>query len=583
MANQILEWKDVKSFIRRRKKLFFIAFIITLFSSIVVALTLPSIFRADTTILIEEQQIPENLVQSTITSYAEERLNTIKRQVLSNDRLKEIIKDANLYPEIQVEEGMGSAVDAMLESIELEPESVGFTDPKTGKPMSMTIAVVLSYEGEDPKTVQEITNVLGQLFLEEDVKIREKITNATTNFLMAESESLKKQIQLLEKKITAFKAEHFGELPEHSSVNLETIGRLERELDQVEMQIRNFQEKKINLEGQRITVDPLLPIQIDGRNVARNPAEHLKYLRLQLISLQSALSDKHPDVIKIKREIEKLESQGGGSGDAREEIKRLDSLKVKLAGLKSRYGPKHPDVVKLTKEIKILERSIKNINRRSRTRMMAQEMPDNPMYINLTTQISSINTSIGNLMSDKQSIQEDLVKVRKRILNAPIVEKEYNELTRDYSVTKQKYNEILNKLMTANVAKGMEEGQHGQRFDIKSPAYLPTKPYKPNRIAIILLGFVLASGFGFGLAAIQEFFDHSIKNDKELAAVIGIPVLTVISNVKTRQEKIRGMYRGLVWVFAVFGFILIGAKIIDAYLMPVSELWNIILINAKNM
>jgi hypothetical protein len=92
-------------------------------------------------------------------------------------------------------------------------------------------------------------------------------------------------------------------------------------------------------------------------------------------------------------------------------------------------------------------------------------------------------------MSDKYSIQAELSKFRQRIEKAPLVEKEYNELTRDYITTKQKYDETMNRLMTANVAKGIEEGQHGQRFEIKNYAYLPEKPYKPNRLNIILLGF----------------------------------------------------------------------------------------------
>jgi len=583
MAKQILEWKDVKSFIRRRRRSFIVVFLITFISSVILALALPSIYRGEATILIEDQQIPENLVQSTITSYAEERLNIIQRQVLSNDRLRDIIDDFDLYPEIREKEGMGMAIVAMKEAILVETESVGFMDPRTGKPMSATIAFALYYEGRDPETVQKVTNVLGELFLEEDIRIKERITGATTDFLTAEAESLKTQIQEFEKRITEFKSAHFGELPEHGSVNLETVARLERELDQIEMQIRSLQEKRISLQGQRVSVDPLLPIQVDGQNVARNPSEQLKYLRLKLISLQSVLSDKHPDVMKLKREIQKLEGQVGASGVSPEEIKRLDNLRVKLAGLKGRYGLKHPDVVKLEKEIDILERSIANQRRRGNTRRMSEEVPDNPMYINLSTQISSINTSIAGLMSDKESIQNDLARYRQRIENSPVVEKEYNELTRDYSITKRKYDEIMNKLMTANVAKVLEEGRHGQRFEIKSHAYLPTQPYKPNRIAIILLGFVLGSGFGFGIAAVREFFDHSIKNDKELSELVSIPVLTVISNVQTRQERIKGMLRGLAWAFAVFAVVLIGAKVFYEYVLPIREIWDSILLNAKNM
>ena len=230
-----------------------------------------------------------------------------------------------------------------------------------------------------------------------------------------------------------------------------------------------------------------------------------------------------------------------------------------------------------------MENSIDGKIDSGRTRSIAKQVPDNPVYINLDTQISSIEASIYNLMDDRKKIQEDLDIYRQRIEKSPLVEKEYNELTRDYNTKKAKYDEVMKNLMAANVAKGVEEGQHGQRFEIKNYAYLPGKPYKPNRLAIILLGFVLASGLGIGLASLQEFFDNSIKTEKELNKLFGLPVLSVISKVETRKEKIKRIYRSLIWTSAVFVFVLIGAIILHEYLVPLDELWVIIKNNVKNM
>lgn len=583
MTDQNIEWNDVKSFVRRRKKSFLVVFTIIFISSVILAFTLPPIYRGETNIFIEEQQIPESFVGSTITTYAEERLNIIKQQVFSGDRLKNVIETFNLYPEIREKHGMAEAIAEMREAIGMETRSASYTNPRTGKTISAAIAFVLYYEGRDPETVQKITNVLSDLFLEEDYRIKEKMTTATTGFLSTESEALKEQLQVYEQRISEFKLTHFGELPEHESVNLASIGRLEREYERVNLQIRDLQDRKIILEGQLATVDPLLPVQVDGENVARNPAERLKYLRLKLISLQSVLHDTHPDMNKLKREIKELENQVGVTVDYQEELKRLETLRTDLAAMEGRYGSKHPDVIKLKKEIKILENSIDGKIDSGRTRSIAKQVPDNPVYINLDTQISSIEASIYNLMDDRKKIQEDLDLYRQRIEKSPLVEKEYNELTRDYNTKKAKYDEVMKNLMAANVAKGVEEGQHGQRFEIKNYAYLPGKPYKPNRLAIILLGFVLASGLGIGLASLQEFFDNSIKTEKELNKLFGLPVLSVISKVETRKEKIKRIYRSLIWTSAVFVFVLIGAIILHEYLVPLDELWVIIKNNVKNM
>jgi polysaccharide biosynthesis transport protein len=583
MADQNLEWNDIKSFIRRRRKTFVLVFLLLFFSSIIIAFTLPSIYRGETALFIEEQQIPENFVGTPITTYAEARLNNIRQQIFSNDRLQGIIEKFDLYPDTREKHGMGEAIHKLRLSIGMETESAEFINPRTGKTMAATIAFILYYEGRDPETVQKVTNKLSELFLEEDIRIKEKRTTATTDFLSMELQALKEQLQLYDDKISEYKQKHFGELPEHASVNLASIGRLEREFERVNVQIRDLQDRKIIIEGQMVTVDPLLPINIDGENVARNPAERLKYLRLNLLSLQSVLHDKHPDIVKAKREIRELEKQIGGEGGTQVELKKLSSLKTELAGAEGRYGSNHPDVIRLNKEIQTLEKSISSKTSSNEVHNLSKQVPDNPFYINLTTQISSIDSSIANLMNDRQSIQQELTKYRQRIENAPFVEKEYNDLTRDYNTTKQKYDETMNKLMGANVAKGIEEGHHGQRFEIKNYAYLPKKPYKPKRLNIILIGFVLASGLGLSIAALQEGLDTSIKTEKELNKLVSVPVLTVISKVETQKEKSRRIFQRLVWVGVFLGVVLIGATIVNQFVIPIDELWAVILTNAKNM
>ncbi len=582
MADQILEWSDVKGFIRRRRKSFISVFLFVFLTLVIIAFVLPPIYRAETTLSIQEQQIPENFAGETITTYAELRLNSIKQQVLSYERIQKIIEEFDLYPEIREKYGMGEAVSKMKKSIGMQTESARFPNPRTGQATYTTIAFLLYYEGRDPEKVQKIANVLSELFLEEDTKIKEKRTIATTDFLSKELEALKEQLQVYDKKISEFKQKHIGELPEHSSGNLENLGRLERELERVKMQIRDLEDRKIIIESQMAIVDPMQTIN-DGGNIDRNPAERLKYLRLNLISLQSVLHDKHPDINKLKREIQELESQVGATDNYQVELKRLNSLKVELAAMEGSFGPNHPDVVKTSKEIQLLENSIAGKLNKDRSRNIPQNVPDNPVYINLMTQKSSIDATINNLISDRQNIQIEISKLRQKIDKAPNVEKEYIELTRDYNTTKKKYDEVMNKSMAANFAKGLEEGQHGQRYEILNYAALPGKPHKPDRLKIILLGFVLASGLGFGLAALQEGLDHSIKSENELTRLFGIPVLTVISKVETREEKKKKIVRKLIWAFAVFGFVLIGAKITHEYLMPLNELWLIIQHNARNM
>ncbi len=583
MSDQNIEWNDIKRFLRRTRKTFLLIFLAVFLPSTIIALSLPSIYRAETSIYIEEQQVPTSFVGSTIESYAEERVNKIEQKVFSYDRLRDIIEKFDLYPEIREKHGIGKAVGKMRQSIGLETQPPDIANPKTDRAVSTIIAFILYHEGRDPKTVMEVANALSELFLEEDVKRIKNSANATTEFLRIELNSLKDKLQMYDDKISEFKQQHLNELPEYTSVNLDGIARLGRELERVNMEIRDLHDRKINLEGQLLSVDPLLPIKIDGESVARNPGERLKNLRLQLISLESVLHGRHPDIVKLKREIRELEKQVVVTGDYQEELKRLEKLKVEFVGMQKRYVPEHPDVIKIAKEIDLLEKSIDGQVDAAKNRNRSEQVSDNPVYVNLTTQISSINATIGNLVDDRKNIQEELDEYRKRIERAPFVEKNYNVLTRDYNTVKIKYDEMMNRLLDANLLKGFEEGQHGQRFKIKNYAQLPDKPFKPNRLAIIVLAFILAAGSGLGVGTLQESLNSSVKTEKELVQLAGLPVLSVISNVETRKDKFRRTHQSLIWIFVILFFIFIGLAIVHEYLIPIDQLWYVILTNAKNV
>ena len=112
-----------------------------------------------------------------------------------------------------------------------------------------------------------------------------------------------------------------------------------------------------------------------------------------------------------------------------------------------------------------------------------------------------------------------------------------NALTRDYEAAKNKYNEIWNELTAAQVTEKVEGKQRGRRFSIASPAYIPTKPYKPNRLAIILTSFLIALGTSSLFAAFKESMDNSVRSTDQIRQITDVPVLSSISYIVTDSEK----------------------------------------------
>jgi succinoglycan biosynthesis transport protein ExoP len=565
---------DLKGVIRRRKKGFFTVFFMVLILCGVIAFALPPVFKSVSTILIEEQQIPTDFVKTTITSYVEERIQTITQEIMSRTRLLEIINRFGLYPEMQGRKTTEEIIEEMRGAIHLETISTDVIDKRTGRSTAATIAFTLSYEGKDPSTVQKVANVLASLYLEENLKSRERRASDTTAFLQEELDGLKKQVALLENKITEFKKAHMGELPEYGAVNMQNISKLNRDLDQVNMQLRSLRDRKVYLEGQLANVDPLLPLVTDEGKKVMNPTDRLKYLRLQLISLQSTLSGKHPDIIKLKKQIAELEVQVSDSNDSLLKVKRLDELKNQLADMTGRLGPKHPDVVKLKKEVDALSKEVGTSKTEKTVLDVSEQKPDNPAYINLRTQIASAEMEMKSYLEEKQKLTGEINDYQRRIANAPLVEKEYIELTRDYETAKFRYNEIMNKLMEAKVSQGMEESQRGERFTIVDPAQLPEKPYKPNRVAILLIGLVLAIGSGVGLVAVKENLDHSVKTREDLLLLTGARVLSTIPYLESEEERSARRRKKVFWVVILVAAAAGTLVLVHLFVMPLDILWK---------
>ncbi|MDY6953084.1 MAG: GNVR domain-containing protein [Thermodesulfobacteriota bacterium] len=564
---------DIKGLVRRRKRIFLVSFLAILVPALLIAFLLPPIYLSQSTILIEDQQIPREYVQTTITGYVEERLQIITQRIMSRSRLMEIMDRFNLYADMRERHTTEEILQKMREDINLQTISADVMDKRTGRPTVATIAFTLSYEGKTPATVQKVANVLTSLYLEQNLKTREEMASTTTTFLQQELDALKDEMEDVESKISAFKKAHLGELPEFSNLNMEAMAQLQRELDRAEMRMGSFEEQEILLRAQLANIEPMRPIVTEEGKTVMPPHERLKHLRLQLLSLQSSLSDKHPDVMRLKKEIEQLEAQVQVSETSSEKVKRLEALNSDLETLRAKLGPKHPDVVKVSKEVEVLEKELEAAQPREESQILAAENPDNPAYVNLKTQLQTIALQKKNLMEEKLRIQKELDRYQARIERAPLVEKEYHELARDHENAQFKYKELMHKLMEAKLAQGMEETQRGERFTIIEPAQLPEKPYKPNRLAIILIGVVLALGAGVGLAAVRESLDTSVKTPEELGRITGVPVLSVISLMESGQEvRARRIKRMLVLLGAV-GVIVLALFLIHQFVMPLEVVW----------
>ncbi len=187
---ELLGIGDYIAILKRRKMQLILPAAIIMLLSIGLALGLPSIYRSEATILIEQQEIPSELVRSTVTSYAGERIQVISQRVMTTENLGKIIDSYGLYKDERDDTSITLLAEALREDIELEMISADVVDPRSGRPTTATIAFKLSFSNKQPRVAQKVTNELVSLYLDENLRQRTQSALETSTFLSAEGEKL---------------------------------------------------------------------------------------------------------------------------------------------------------------------------------------------------------------------------------------------------------------------------------------------------------------------------------------------------------------------------------------------------------
>lgn len=555
--------------LKRRKNKILLASGILLVLSVSVALLLPPTYRSVATILIEEQEIPPELVRSTITSFADQRIQVISQQVMTRANLMQIVERYKLYPRQRRHETNEEILERMRDDIRLDIVNAEVIDPRSGNKTTATIAFTLAYDGETAESAQKVANELTSLYLNENLKTRQEKSAETSIFLTEEVRRLSQHISETEAKLAAFKAKNLGRLPELVGLNMQLRDRTDSELLETERQISVLQERKISLEGQLAQMKPNSPMISAGGERILDSSERLKTLEAQYASLSGVYSAEHPDVIKMQREISALRKETGGSDSASEQEKQLSRLRTELATARDKYSDDHPDILKLKRAIASLEKS----ELAPRAPARESRKPENPAYIAFESQIRSTENELRTLLAKRGDLKTKMASYEARIEQTPQVERAYLDLSRDHENSLRRYQELKAKQMEAEVAQELEKGSKGERFSLIDPPQYPEKPHSPNRPAILLLGLLLSIGGGLGYAALLDSLDESIKSRKELVG-LGVAALLAIvpymPNDADRQSKRKA--RTIVATSSLAA-IVIAVVLIHMLWMPLDVLW----------
>lgn len=441
---------------------------------------LPDQYKATTTILVDPQEVPEKYVSPTVSSDPGQRLNTISDQVLSSTRLQQLIDEMHLYPGLRGRLSRDEIIEVMRKDLTVKV--------KQGSSSGLS-SFTIEYEGGDPQEVAQVANQLAASFIEWNLKSREQQAENTTAFLASQLKDAKQNLEAQEQKVSAFKMQHLGEMPEQEAGNLQTLAQLQ-------MQFQANADALNRLEVERT----LLTRGLEPAGPART-------------ALPSPVTE------RMRLEAERRQ------------------LKEHLLELERRYTDAHPEVTAASARLRQVEEKLKTL-------------PSDPPVTEDSHDSSAVSVRLQLLDREAKRLTQEQARItaqmgsyRAKVDAIPVREQQMAELDRNYSVSKEHYQSLLDKTFSAEMAADLERRQQAEHFTILDRAQTPERPFKPKRQLMLPAAFLAALALSVGLACVKDALDGSVKIERELKALLplNVPLLATVPKLRGRADRHRAV------------------------------------------
>lgn len=485
LPGKVYKPEDILLLLRRRYWLVIVPFAVVAAATAVYARLLPDVYRSETLIMVVPQKVPESYVRSTISTSIESRLQNITQQILSRTRLERIILDNNLY----ADERKSGIMEDIVERMRTRDVNVQIVKGD---------AFRVSFQGENPRTVQKVTEKLASFYIEESLRDRELQADGTNQFLEAQLEDARRRLVEHEKKLEDYRRQYAGELPSQMESNLEAIRTAQSQAQSVMESLNRDRDRRLILERQVADLQSAAETaaQSGTADASGTAAHQLAQAQSALKALQLRLKDDHPDVQRLKRAIVDLE--------ARAERERLE------APVGGPALPATPAAIERRKRID-----------------------------DLKVELAMIDRQITQKQDQEKRLRGVTDNYQHRVEAVPARESEMAELTRDYDTLTKMYTSLLTKREDSKIAANLERRQIGEQFKIVDAARVPERPFSPNRQLINLMGMGGGLALGVMLIALLEYRDSSFGTDHEVTRVLALPVLAVVPLMQSDPERRR--------------------------------------------
>lgn len=483
MENRELTMDDYLAMLRRRMKVILIPALLAPLAGLAVSYFFSAKYTSQALVMVEDQKVPEGIVQPVITADLTERIATLQQNVLSPTSLRPVIDRLGLVkPGQNADDVIETIRNSMnVQAVETVLEPVG--KKKSGPQATAVPGFYVNYTSSNAREAQQVCNELTSLMLGENLKDRQDAARGTSDFLSKQLQDTKTTLDGLDSKLADFKKRYMGQLPGDEENNLKILMGLNSQLEANTQTLSRAQQDKAYTESM---------------------------LAQQIAAWKNSQTSSNP--VSLQQQLSTLQSQ--------------------LIDLQARYTADHPDVIKTQADIAEVKKKLAEINRGSsdepNTATEKASGSEPPEIRQLRLQVHQYEDLLTQANKDQKRLEQEISLYQGRVALSPAIEEQYKQLARDYDNTQKHYQDLLADKSKSDMALNMEQQQQGEIMRLVQPASTPDAPSFPNRLFFAGGGLGAGLALGAALALVLELSDKSIRNQADAEAALELPMLVAM-------------------------------------------------------
>lgn len=478
--------------------------LIGVLGSAFIAYVLPPVYEAQARILVESQQIPSDLAQSTVTVPTAERLQLIQQRLMTRENLLRVIEDLGLFtdrPDLSISE----KIEQLRAATTIRPITVG--NPRDRRADTQISAFTITVTFSTPRDAARITNEFVTTVLEQNIRTRSQRASETLEFFRKEEQRLAEALAEIEQRVVAFKDENQAVLPDSLDFRRQELARLGQQNHAIDQNLLQIEQQRLALQTSLAQVAAAPP-------PARSPEEQqIQQLEATLAQRRAIYSESNPTI---------------------------RSLKAQIAILKANLPVRSGDVPD----------------------------PKEAQMASIRHQMELLGTQGALLQEQKASLAETKLRLEESIQRTPEVEVALNALSRRQAALQAQYAEIVRKRTDAETGEKLEMNQQAERFELIENAIAPDEPVSPDRMKIVVLGSGFSLALAFGVAFLVETLRPAIRSAAQMERQLELRPVVAIPPVSTRSDRRRRVIRAVLWLVLIGGGIPAALYLIDEHYMP---------------